>query len=147
LSAALRIPQGLPPSYSVLLTMTSRADKLWPEARWVELGRALGRPLVLPWGSAEERARAERIGSATGEAVVPGKMKLEELAPVLAHARNVVGLDSGLAHLAAALGVPTVAIFCGSDPDLTGLYGARRATNVGARGQPPGVAEVLRALQ
>jgi len=147
LRAAPRMPQGLPPSYSVLLTMTSRADKLWPEARWVELGRALGRPLVLPWGSAEERVRAERIGRATGEAVIPGKMRLEELAPVLAHARNVVGLDSGLAHLAAALGVPTVAIFCGSDPDLTGLYGATRATNVGARGQPPGVAEVLRALQ
>jgi heptosyltransferase-1 len=147
----LRPPAGqadkLPASYSVLLTMTSRADKLWPETRWIELGRALALPTVLPWGSDEERGRAERIAHGIGQAVVPAKMALEALAPVLAHARNVVGLDSGLTHLAAALGVPAVAIFCGSDPALTGLYGAARAANVGAPGRPPQVFEVLKALQ
>jgi heptosyltransferase-1 len=136
----------LPASYSVLLTMTSRADKLWPEARWVELGRALALPVVLPWGSAEERSRAERIGRGIGQAIVPAKMSLGELAQVLGHSRNVVGLDSGLTHLAAALGVPAVAIFCGSDPALTGLYGAPRAANVGAPGRAPQVFEVLQAL-
>src|ERR1043166_1861072 len=35
---------ALPASYSVLLTMTSREDKLWPEPRWIELGRALALP-------------------------------------------------------------------------------------------------------
>jgi len=139
--------EALPASYSVLLTMTSRADKLWPETRWIELGRALALPAVLPWGSDEERARAERIAHGIGQAVVPAKMALEALAPVLAHARNVVGLDSGLTHLAAALGVPAVAIFCGSDPALTGVYGAARAANVGAPGRPPQVFEVLQALQ
>lgn len=137
----------LPASYCVLLTMTSRADKLWPETRWIELGRALALPAVLPWGSDEERGRAERIAHGIGQAVVPAKMALEALAPVLAHARNVVGLDSGLTHLAAALGVPAVAIFCGSDPALTGVYGAARAANVGAPGRPPQVFEVLQALQ
>src|SRR5262245_11312705 len=139
--------EKLPASYSVLLTMTSRADKLWPEARWIELGRALALPAVLPWGSDEERQRAERIARGIGQAVVPAKMALEDLAPVLAHARNAVGLDSGLTHLAAALGVPTVAIFCGSDPALTGVYGVARAVNVGAPGRPPQVFEVLQALQ
>jgi heptosyltransferase I len=139
--------EALPASYSVLLTMTSRADKLWPETRWIELGRALALPAVLPWGSDEERARAERIAHGIGQAVVPAKMALEALAPVLAHARNVVGLDSGLTHLAAALGVPAVAIFCGSDPALTGVYRAARAANVGAPGRPPQVFEVLQALQ
>jgi heptosyltransferase-1 len=140
-------PDGkLPASYSVLLTMTSRADKLWPEARWVELGRALALPVVLPWGSTEERSRAERIGQGIGQAIVPARMTLEALAQVLGHARNVVGLDSGLTHLAAALGVPAVAIFCGSDPALTGLYGAPRAANVGAPGRAPQVFEVLQVL-
>ena len=139
--------EKLPASYTVLLTMTSRADKLWPEVRWVELGRALALPAVLPWGSAEERSRAERIARGIGQAVVPERMRLEELAQVLANARHVVGLDSGLTHLAAALGVPAVAIFCGSEPSLTGLYGAARAANVGARGRPPEVFEVLRAVQ
>ena len=137
----------LPASYTVLLTMTSRADKLWPQARWIELGRALALPAVLPWGSAEERDRAEGIARGIGQAVVPERMRLEELAQVLANARNVVGLDSGLTHLAAALGVPAVAIFCGSEPALTGLYGARRAANVGGRGRPPEVFEVLQAVQ
>ena len=138
---------ALPASYCVLLTMTSREDKLWPEPRWIELGRALGVPAVLPWGNAEERGRAERIARGIGEAVVPERMALEELAQVLAGAKNVVGLDSGLSHLAAAFGAPAVAIFCGSDPALTGLYGVPRARNVGARGRPPQVAEVLEALR
>jgi lipopolysaccharide heptosyltransferase I len=139
--------ERMPASYSVLLTMTSRADKLWPESRWIELGRALALPVVLPWGSLQERSRADRIARGIGQAVVPRKMKLEELAQVLANARNVVGLDSGLTHLAAALGARTVAIFCGSDPALTGVYGAPRAANVGAPGRPPQVFEVLQALQ
>ena len=120
----------------LLLTMTSRADKLWPEARWIDVGRALALPAVLPWGSDEERRRAERIARGIGEAVVPARMALAELAPVLGHARAVIGLDSGLTHLAAALGVPAVAIFCGSDPALTGLYGAARAANGADRPAP-----------
>lgn len=134
-------------AYSVLLTMTSRADKLWPESRWIELAKALAQPVVLPWGTEEERARAERIAAALRQAVVPQRMTVEALAEVLANARSVVGLDSGLTHLAAALGVPTVAIFSGSDPTLTGVYGARRASNVGAAGKPPEAFEVLQQLQ
>ena len=134
-------------AYAVLLTMTSRADKLWPEEHWIELGRALALPVILPWGSEEEHGRAERIGRGIGQAVVPKKMTLEALGELFVHARSVVGLDSGLTHLAAALGVPTVAIFCGSDPALTGLYGAPRAKNVGAPGKPPQVSEVLKNLE
>jgi heptosyltransferase-1 len=137
----------MPSEYSVLLTMTSRADKLWPEARWIALGRALGIATVLPWGSADERARAERIAAAIPDAVIPERMSIEELAAVLGKARSVAGLDSGLTHLAAALGTPTVAVFCGSDPALTGVYGAARACNVGGAGRAPEVAEVLRKLQ
>jgi heptosyltransferase-1 len=130
----------------VLLTMTSRADKLWPEPRWVELGRALAMPVVLPWGSDEERARAGRIGRGIGQAIVPDRMTLPQLGGVFVNARAVVGLDTGLTHVAAALGVPTVGVYCGSDPALTGLYGAARARNVGAAGRPPEVSEVLQSL-
>ena len=134
-------------AYAVLLTMTSRADKLWPEQRWIELGRALALPVVLPWGSAAERERADRVASGIGQAVVPQRMAIGALAELLSHAKAVVGLDSGLTHLAAALGVPTVGIYCGSDPALTGLYGAPQASNVGAPGKPPQVFEVLKRLQ
>ncbi len=58
----------------------------------------------------------------------------------------MIGLDTGLTHLAAALGVPTVGIYCGSDPTLTGLYGAPHARNLGAPGRPPEAGEVLQLL-
>ena len=134
-------------AYAVFLTMTSRADKLWPEASWIELGRALALPIVLPWGNEAERSRAERIARGIGQAVVPQRKAIEELAEVLQNAKSVVGLDSGLTHLAAALGVPTIGIYCASDPALTGLYGAARARNVGAPGRPPQVLEVLKNFE
>jgi heptosyltransferase-1 len=133
-------------TYSVLLTMTSRDDKLWPESRWVELGRALGGPVVLPWGSEPERERAERLAHGIGDAKVPSRLSVLQLGELFVEAKAVVGLDTGLTHLAAALGATTVGIYCGSDPALTGLYGAERAKNVGARGRAPEVADVLKSL-
>jgi heptosyltransferase-1 len=145
LDYGLKIPAAQKSGYVVLLTMTSRADKLWPEERWIELGHALGTPAVLPWGSEPERERAGRIARAIGGTVLPRK-GLEDLARLFVSARGVVGLDTGLTHLAAALGVPAVGIYCGSDPRLTGLYGAPYARNAGEPGRAPSVAEVLQLL-
>ncbi|TMH31745.1 MAG: lipopolysaccharide heptosyltransferase I [Betaproteobacteria bacterium] len=133
--------------YTVFLTMTSRADKLWPEERWIELGRALARRIVLPWGNEAERMRATRIARGLPVADVPRRLSLEQLARLLARSQAVVGVDTGLTHLAAAVGTRTVGVYCGSDPALTGIYGAARATNVGARGRPPSADDVLRVLQ
>ncbi|HZD20928.1 MAG TPA: lipopolysaccharide heptosyltransferase I [Burkholderiales bacterium] len=135
------------PPYAVFLTMTSRADKLWPEERWIELGRALALRLVLPWGSEAERSRAARIARALPQAQVPPRMSLEQLARLFARSQAVVGVDTGLTHLAAAVGARTVGIYCGSDPALTGLYGAANAKNIGALGGAPTAAEVQRALR
>jgi heptosyltransferase-1 len=142
----LRAPPAEKSSRVVLLTMSSRADKLWPEARWIELGRALGSPVVLPWGSEEERMRAERIAAGLPQASVPPRMAIDALAALFAGARAVVGVDTGLTHLAAALGTRTAGIYCGSDPSLTGLYGAPAARNVGSMGHAPSVAEVIGSL-
>jgi heptosyltransferase-1 len=132
--------------YAVFLTMTSRDDKLWPSERWIELGRNLGLRIVLPWGSETEKARAERIGAEIGNATVPARMSFPELSDLFQKAKFAVGLDTGLTHLAAALGARTVGVFCGSDPLLTGLYGFSQAVNVGGEGRPPAVSEVLRVL-
>jgi heptosyltransferase-1 len=72
-------------------------------------------------------------------------MNLTELAGLLAGAALVVGVDTGLVHLAAALGRPTLALYCGSDPGLTGVLAGPRAINLGTAGQPPGAGEVVRA--
>jgi lipopolysaccharide heptosyltransferase I len=144
--SAPQVPAG---PYAVLLTMTSRADKLWPEERWRELGRLLaarGLHAVLPWGNDAERARCQRIAGAVQGATVPARMPLRELAPLVRGARCVAGVDTGLSHLAVALDVPAAGIYCGSDPALTGLFGAR-AKNLGAPGAPPAASEVLAALE
>src|SRR5439155_942446 len=120
---------------------------LWSPAVWGELRafrRARAVPVVLPWGNNAERGRAERIRAAVPQANVPRRMALEELARLFVHARGVIGLDTGLTHLAAALGVATVGIYCGSDPALNGLYGAPQAKNVGAPGRAPEASEVLK---
>ncbi|TMH87605.1 MAG: lipopolysaccharide heptosyltransferase I, partial [Betaproteobacteria bacterium] len=140
----LRAEGASPLEQEVFLTMTSRKDKLWPESRWIETGRALDMLVVLPWGNNAERRRAERIRAAVPKAIVPRRMALEELARLFVHARGVIGLDTGLTHLAAALGVPTVGIYCGSDPALNGLYGAPQAKNVGGPGRAPEALEVLK---
>lgn len=135
---------------AVLLTATSRDDKLWPEERWIALGRALqteGLSCLLPAGSPAERERAQRLAAAIPNGVALPPMGLDGLARELAKARIVVGVDTGLAHLAAALGRPTVALFCASDPELTGVLAVTPAINLGARGQPPQVDSVFAALK
>jgi heptosyltransferase-1 len=132
--------------YAVLLTMTSRADKLWPQPQWVELGRALNIPIMLPWGSEAERARAGAIAAGIGNARVCPRMSLAEVSTFIAKAACVVGLDTGLTHLSAALGILTAGVYCATDPALTGLHGSPSARNVGEAGRPPSVDEVLKAL-
>jgi heptosyltransferase-1 len=139
-------PLDLAGPYAVYLSMTSRDDKLWAEANWIQLGIQMPLQVVLPWGSAGEQARAGRIAAGIPRAVVPRRLALAELAALFMRAQVVVGLDTGLTHLAAALGVRTLGIYCGSDVVLTGLYGAPRGRNVGAAGRPPEVAQVLAGL-
>ena len=134
--------------YAVLLHATSAADKLWPEPSWIELATRLqerGLPCVLPWGSAAEHERSRRIARALEHALVPPRMSLTEAAAVLGSAQVVFGLDTGLCHLAAALGAATVGIYVCTEPAATGLYGAPKARNVGGRGKAPSVAEVIDA--
>ena len=137
-------------SYGILFHATARPEKEWPEAHWIALGKALaGRAdtLVLPWGDERERARSARIAAALGNARVPERQSLDRVAALIAGASFVVGVDTGLLHLAAALGVPLVSIFAGSDPELTGPLGQGPIAVVGRAGETPSVAEVTAALE
>ncbi|MDR2111932.1 MAG: lipopolysaccharide heptosyltransferase I [Candidatus Accumulibacter sp.] len=134
---------------AVLLTATSCDGKLWNEDRWVAVVRQLavrGLMSVLPWGSARERGRAERIAAAAGGAVVAPPLSLGELAALIGHSELAVGVDTGLVHLAAALGVPAIALYVATDPALTGVYGARNCRNLGGPGRAPGAEEVMTAI-
>jgi heptosyltransferase-1 len=135
--------------YVVLLHATSRDDKLWDEANWITLGRQLandGFQLVLPWGSAKEKSRSERLTAAIPKAICPPQLNLIEAAALLGNAHAVIGVDTGLSHLAAALNVATIGIYTATDPGLTGLYAGDRAINLGGKQASPSVDEVLQTL-
>lgn len=137
-------------AYIVLLHATSREDKLWDEANWIALGRYLQLKnirCVLPWGSEAERLRSLRIASAIPDAVTPPRLTLSAAASLLGTARAVIGVDTGLSHLAAALNVPTIGIYTATDPALTGLYAGARVINLGNIGHAPDAAAVIAALQ
>ena len=134
--------------YAVLLHATSAREKEWPEGSWVALGQRLhriGLLSLLPYGDAREQARSERLANRIPGALVPPALSLDAFAALLAGAATVIGVDTGLSHLAAALGRPTLGIYCATDPRLTGLYGGPRAVNLGGPGAPPSVDEVVSA--
>ncbi len=112
LAGLAQMPGGaLAPGSIVLLHMTARPEKQWPVERWRALAQRLdsaGRDFVVPWGNDAERARAEAIAGGLPRARVPQRLSLGQCATLLAHARAVVGLDTGLTHLAAAFERPLV---------------------------------------
>ncbi|HQR03861.1 MAG: lipopolysaccharide heptosyltransferase I [Proteobacteria bacterium] len=148
-ASPLSAPWVPPRDHAILLTATSRDDKLWPEAHWMAFARQLDRQgicAVLPAGSPEERLRAMRIATAVPGAIVAPSLGIAELAGLMAGARAVVGVDTGLTHLGAALGKPTLALFCGSDPSLTGVHADGRVCNLGGKGAPPAPEDAFHAL-
>ncbi len=120
---------GRPRPYALLLHGTTWTSKRWPEAAWTKLGQWLaeqGVDALLPWGSIEEREQAQRIARAGGGEMLD-KQGLTALAGWLAHARAFVGVDTGLAHLGAALGTPGITLYGPTLPHLTGALGPRQS--------------------
>lgn len=135
--------------YVVFLHATAQPRKEWPVANWIALGQSLnerGLQIVLPWGTEAERLRSEEIAKALPKARVPDRAPLDQVARLIANARGVVGVDTGLLHLGAALSVPLIAIFAGSQPKLTGPVGSGPMTVLGTDGAPPGVDEMRAAI-
>jgi ADP-heptose:LPS heptosyltransferase len=93
--------------------------KAWPQERFVSLARelvALGHPVVVTWGPGEREA-AVGIAAEAGEGVsVAPETRIEELPALLKSFGALVTIDSGLKHLAVAVGVPTVTLFGATDP-------------------------------
>lgn len=135
----------------VALHASSRDSKLWPEDRWVLLGKRLaqrGLITLLPSGSDQEQERAQRIAASIGSgAQALPRMRVRELAGILGSARVIIGVDTGLVHLAAALSRPTIGIFCDSDPGQTGVLAETGAINLGGFGAKPSVDDVLQSAE
>jgi len=103
--------------------------KLWPPENYGEVARALGReglPSLINFGPGEEEL-AETVERSSAGAAHPMCCSLGELIALTRRASLFIGGDSGPMHLAAALGVPVVAIFGPTDPARSGPYGTRSA--------------------
>jgi heptosyltransferase-1 len=76
-------------------------------------------------------------------AIVAPPLTLRELAALIGRSALAIGVDTGLAHLAAALRIPTIALYMTTDPALTGVLGTGFFRNLGQPGRPPLTSEVL----
>jgi len=113
-------------NYLVFLHGTTWDTKLWPEEYWLSLAclaAQAGLKVKLLWGNALEQERAQRLAAQAENITVLPRQDLKGSAKVLANARGVVAVDTGLAHLAAALDVPTVSLYGPTNPDYTGALG------------------------
>lgn len=141
--------KALPTAYHIALHATSRDSKLWPENDWYTLLNQLfeqdGLPVLLPWGNEQERQRAERIAKHVPSARICPPVSLLQAAYILNHAKIIIGVDTGLLHLANALDKPIVGIYTDSDPNKTGVQPSNWAINLGNVGIIPSINEVFQA--
>ena len=112
--------------YLLFLHGTTWPSKHWPERYWRELAERMsefGWAIRLPWGNADEKARAERIADGLASVSVLPRLNLGGIAKVVAGARACVAVDTGLGHLAAALDVPCISLYGPTLPGRVGAYG------------------------
>uniref|UniRef100_Q07RN5 Lipopolysaccharide heptosyltransferase 1 n=1 Tax=Rhodopseudomonas palustris (strain BisA53) TaxID=316055 RepID=Q07RN5_RHOP5 len=143
-------PRSEASRYAVLLHGTSRAAKEWSEPHWIAVGDWLQRrgfEVVLPWGTEDERLRSERLHAAIPNSRVLPRQSLDRTAQVIGNAAIVIGVDTGLLHLAAAYLVPLVAVFLATEPGLTGPVGSGPMTVIGGKGAQPTAQQAIEAAE
>ena len=109
----------------MLVVNTARKNKLWADDKWIELAKLItdaGFTIEITCGSKTEKERAEKIAQSTN-ATIHENLNLEQLAKHIAGVKGMVSLDTGIAHLGAALGIPNVNMCVATDPNLSGALG------------------------
>jgi heptosyltransferase-1 len=140
---------GLAVPYVVCFHSSARAAKRWPNENWVELGKALssqGYQVLFPWGSPEEMKISALMASQVPGSIVPMALSIEEAYRLVAHAALTIGVDTGLTHLAAVLGKPTIEIYCDSPRWKTEGYWSSNIINLGDFRSIPQGNSVLQAV-
>jgi heptosyltransferase-1 len=145
LALGYSVPEGEPEDYGMqrekfptpqisqpfvlFLHGTTWRSKHYPEAQWFALARLAvqsGVDVLIPWGNDTEHARADRIAASGNSVRILPKQSLTELAGLIANARGIIAVDTGLAHLASAFQTPQVVLFGPTQPELTGVLGANQ---------------------
>ena len=143
-------PAWLPDTpYAVFFHGTARAAKQWPNSSWISIAAVLaerGLLVLLPWGSDAEKANAEQLASQMSNARVLPKLPLMEAVLLAQRAALVIGVDTGLTHIAAAFNRPTIELYCDSPRWKTEGNWSPQIVNLGELGAPPSVEHVAQAI-
>lgn len=109
---------GLQKPLVAVHAMASTPAKRWPEEKWAQLLDALPPTfdIVLVGGGADQAALEEIIRKCRRKAAsTAGMMSLPVLAAFLKECRLFIGVDSGPAHMAAAVGTPVISLYSGTN--------------------------------
>jgi heptosyltransferase-1 len=153
-SFGLRVPLAEPAwlpdgPFATFFHGTAGASKKWPRANWLAIAQTLAVnniPILLPWGSAEEKIEAQDMAADMPNACVLPKLSMQEAITLAQRATLAIGVDTGLTHIAAAYETPTIEIYCDSPRWKTEGNWSANIINLGDRGQPASVAEVQQAI-
>lgn len=141
---------GIDQPYVIFFHSTSRADKRWPHESWVVIGRyfiSQGIQIILPWGSSAEKKISEALAKDIPGAIVPRSLSMHEIFSLIAAAKKIIGVDTGLVHVAAAFCKPTIEIYCNSWKANAAGYWSPNIHNLGDMGSTPSVEEVLQIIK
>lgn len=125
-----RLEEAAASRRAFLLHGTTWPSKHWPLGQWVSLAEGLltrGYRPAVTFADAAEEGTARALAAAVPEVEIVGPLTLGEVAAGLAGSALVVGVDTGLMHLAAVLGRPTIALFASTPPGQTEPRGSRVA--------------------
>ena len=143
-------PEWLPDTnYAVFFHGTAGAAKKWPAHDWITLGKHLqqrGYPILLAWGNSNEYLEAQQLAEHIPAARVLPKLSMMEAITLAQRAALAVGVDTGLTHIAAAFGTPTVEIYAASPRWKTEGNWSDTIINLGDKGSPPDVSQVIAAV-
>ncbi|MDB5775627.1 MAG: waaC [Herbaspirillum sp.] len=131
--------------FAVFFHGTARADKQWPIAYWRETAVMLaerGLPVLLPWGNPDEKARAHQIAAQLPNVQVLPALSMMEAVALAQAAALTIGVDTGLTHVAAAYGRPTVELYIDSPRWKTEGFWSPNIINLGDVGAAPTVEDV-----
>lgn len=106
----------------ILVHSASKVTKLWSIKKWQDLiAKFPEYNFQLPWGNAKELKQAKKIAKNFDNAQILPSCTLTELAQnYFSKAKALVGVDTGLSHLAAAIELPAVVLYLNTDPNLIG---------------------------
>ncbi|MGH8809806.1 MAG: lipopolysaccharide heptosyltransferase I [Noviherbaspirillum sp.] len=140
-------PSWLPAEpYAAFFHATARPEKQWAPDNWIQLAGALatrGLPVLLPWGSEAEKQAAQQLAARMPNARVLPKLSMMEAVLLAQRAALAIGVDTGLTHIAAAYERPTIELYCDSPRWKTEGNWSPAIINLGDRGAPPTVRQVL----